>query len=322
MNEQQRISYWQDYSKIQLRLERRFLPVINKVLANQISSFTDRLLRSGIHVSTDLQRVKGVEMALVLSTLHVYCGVVNGHRVYKMLKQHKKTGGPRNRQWTQDVLEYFKEHNLKLVKNITDNTKARIQQVLKEGTEKGYGAEKTARMLKADGFTKARALRIVRTESVRATNYGSWLAAFDLGIKVDKQWIATHDSRTRDTHMEIDGQVIEMDGSFRVPNGDELFFPGDPEAPAAETINCRCTMGFIPIRNEVGRIETRPDKIPFLEPQEVDIPDLMMEIFSGAVPGFIEHDLLTVSDQIITFVKEIFTGIGLKGALDKLFDKQ
>ena len=271
-------------------------------------------------MSTDIQRVKGFEMALVLATLHVYCGIVNGHKVYKALKQEKKTGGPYNSQWTNDVLDYFKEHNLKLVGNITENTRKRILEVLKEGQLKGYGFEKTARMLKADGFTKARALRIVRTETVRATNYGSWLAAFDLGIKVDKQWIATHDSRTRDTHMQIDGQIVEMDGSFRVPNGDELFLPGDPEAPAAETINCRCTTGYVPIRNNQGLTQTRDDKKPVAVNPEINIPELMTEIFSGAVPGFVEQDLYSVSDQVLTFVKEIFNAIGLKGILDKLFE--
>jgi len=259
-------------------------------------------------------------MALVLATLHVYCGIVNGHRVYKELKSQKKTGGPRNVQWTIDVLDYFKEHNLRLVGNITENTRGQLLKILQQGVQAGYGSEKIARMMKDAGLRKARALKIARTETVRATNYGGWLAAFDLGIKVEKQWIATHDSRTRDTHMQIDGQVVDMDAKFTVPNGDELFLPGDPEAPAAETINCRCTTGFVPIRNDQGRAQGRYEMLPVRT--ESEIPDLMMELLAGSVPGFVEHDLFTVTDQIVTFVKEIFKGIGLAGVLDKLFDRQ
>lgn len=53
-------------------------------------------------------------------------------------------------------------------------------------------------------------------------------------------WRATKDKRTRDTHRAMDGQTKPMGVPFQSPSGAFLAFPGDPDAPAAEVIRCRC----------------------------------------------------------------------------------
>lgn len=96
-------------------------------------------------------------------------------------------------------------------------------------------AEKTA-------LSNAKAsVRYARTSMTAAQNAGriSMLhEAHDMGIKVKKQWLATLDSRTRDSHASIDGEVKEIDEEFS--NG--LQYPGDPNGSAAEVWNCRCTL--------------------------------------------------------------------------------
>ncbi|WP_058270445.1 phage minor head protein [Olsenella massiliensis] len=58
-----------------------------------------------------------------------------------------------------------------------------------------------------------------------------------------KQWIASLDGRTRDSHRRLDGTHVKADEKF--DNG--CRFPGDPEAPAAEVYNCRCTLvAYVP----------------------------------------------------------------------------
>ena len=59
-----------------------------------------------------------------------------------------------------------------------------------------------------------------------------------MGIEVRKRWVATLDSRTRPTHRQLDGEAADVEGKF--PNG--CRFPGDPQGPAAEVWNCRCTL--------------------------------------------------------------------------------
>lgn len=59
-----------------------------------------------------------------------------------------------------------------------------------------------------------------------------------MGIDVRARWMATLDSRTRDSHRKLDGEVAGDDGKFS--NG--LRYPGDPTGLASEVWNCRCTL--------------------------------------------------------------------------------
>ena len=58
-----------------------------------------------------------------------------------------------------------------------------------------------------------------------------------LGVEVQKEWMATLDSRTRESHRNLDGERRELDERFS--NG--LMYPG-ASGSAKEVYNCRCTM--------------------------------------------------------------------------------
>ena len=88
--------------------------------------------------------------------------------------------------------------------------------------------------------------RCARTAMTGAHNSGRIEAmhnAEDLGIKVQKLWIATLDSRTRDWHRDLDGQLAEVDEPFYSHFG-EIMYPGDPNARPANVWNCRCSLGW------------------------------------------------------------------------------
>lgn len=85
------------------------------------------------------------------------------------------------------------------------------------------------------------AIRTARTAVTGAQNAGrmdSYAAAEKMGIKLKKEWLATLDSRTRHSHAVLDGEKVDQDKKFS--NG--CRFPGDPQGPAWEIYNCRCTM--------------------------------------------------------------------------------
>lgn len=141
------------------------------------------------------------------------------------------------------VLQYLKSFLLdKVVIPVSDTTKEFIDKALEKAVSKGWGVEKTVKFLETNPITKVRARLIVRTESVRATNYAQLTAADDETYQIEKSWIAIEDLRTRVSHSHagVDGQVQDLDEPFT--NG--LLFPGDPNADAAEVCNCRCTMGY------------------------------------------------------------------------------
>jgi hypothetical protein len=88
-----------------------------------------------------------------------------------------------------------------------------------------------------------RADTIARTEVNMAANAGvqSWGSVLsDAGFTTTKVWYAMDDARTRPTHREADGQEVGLDEPFNV-GGYDLDFPGDPNGPAEEVVNCRCT---------------------------------------------------------------------------------
>lgn len=84
-------------------------------------------------------------------------------------------------------------------------------------------------------------VRIARTEGHRIQNtaaMNAMNAAKEKGADVVKQWDATLDGRTRESHQAVDGEIRELDKPFS--NG--LDFPGDPSGGAAEVVNCRCAI--------------------------------------------------------------------------------
>lgn len=93
-----------------------------------------------------------------------------------------------------------------------------------------------------------RATVVARTEVISANNAGARAsAAYNAGVLgideslVVKEWLATADGRTRETHLDADGQqVLGVDTPF-VVGGYDLQEPGDLNGPAEEVIQCRCT---------------------------------------------------------------------------------
>lgn len=91
------------------------------------------------------------------------------------------------------------------------------------------------------------AVRNARTAYTGAQNAGrieGLHQAQSLGIKVQKKWMATLDSRTRDAHADLDGQIQEVDDPFESELGD-IMYPGDPTADPGNVYNCRCTLVYV-----------------------------------------------------------------------------
>lgn len=89
-----------------------------------------------------------------------------------------------------------------------------------------------------------RATVVARTEAIGALNAGrhdafSALAELEPDTVFERLWLATDDSRTRETHRLADGERVPIGAPFIV-GGFELMFPGDPLGPPQEVIQCRC----------------------------------------------------------------------------------
>lgn len=85
------------------------------------------------------------------------------------------------------------------------------------------------------------AIRNARTAMTGAQNAGrldSMKRAAGRGVGLKKGWMSTLDNVTRDSHVDLDGEVQELDRTFS--NG--LMYPGDGLGAPAEVYNCRCRL--------------------------------------------------------------------------------
>ena len=93
------------------------------------------------------------------------------------------------------------------------------------------------------------AIRNARTSMTAAENLGRTEAARFIrsqGVPIDEVWSATHDNRTRDTHILLDGTKKDANGYYGVGIIDTpLRFPGDPLGDPGEIYNCRCRENIV-----------------------------------------------------------------------------
>lgn len=123
------------------------------------------------------------------------------------------------------------------------------QQITKHVTSsilQGEGIKQIADRLQKDipAMNRTSAIRAARTAVTGAQNGGrmdSYRAAEEMGIDLEREWIATLDNRTRHAHRALDRQRAAMDKPFEV-DGHEIWYPGDSSAPGYLVYNCRCTM--------------------------------------------------------------------------------
>lgn len=98
-------------------------------------------------------------------------------------------------------------------------------------------------VMKRDENSARRNARTAITSAQNAGRNESYRQAEEMGIEVMKEWLASLDSRTRDSHAKLDGERVKYDAKFS--NG--LRYPGDPDGAPGEVYNCRCTMkAFLP----------------------------------------------------------------------------
>lgn len=120
--------------------------------------------------------------------------------------------------------------------------KKKITAQVSRGIATGMSYQQVAQQLASYtniGFNNA--VRIARTEGHRIQVQSGMDACYKAkskGADVVKQWDATLDSSTRESHQQVDGEIRELDKPFS--NG--LMFPGDPSGGAAEVVNCRCAL--------------------------------------------------------------------------------
>lgn len=162
----------------------------------------------------------------------------------------------------------------KMITRVDETTKEQVRQIIEQGRTDGIGIPEIAKRImeyKRDDFNKVRAIMIARTESTRAASLGhktaamAWEQAIGNGEKSYKWWSAASDNRTRKDHLHMVNfpQIIPASQRFIVGR-EEMDFPGDPNASARNTINCRCRAVYMSERvakKRIARLEQEGYKV-------------------------------------------------------------
>lgn len=116
--------------------------------------------------------------------------------------------------------------------------------VVRESFDKGLSVPDTAKAIRSrfTDLSRSTATMLARTDLIGMANGGSFKAArivFEQ-TPATKIWLNAHDNRVRPSHASAGGQAVPMEAPFRV-GGFDLMYPGDPQGPPQEVINCRCT---------------------------------------------------------------------------------
>lgn len=127
---------------------------------------------------------------------------------------------------------------------VSDTVWDEARNQLIEGTQQGESIEQLSdRITGVHGISEGRAKVIARTEVLTAARGGAYDEIFTLGLSGTHEWLATHDKRTRETHALASGQVQPITQPFIV-GGYPLKYPGDPNGPAEEIVQCRCDSAY------------------------------------------------------------------------------
>lgn len=148
------------------------------------------------------------------------------------------------------------ERAIERFKGMDANRTDKVMDVIDQGYREGKGFEEIARTLRTD-YGEAyenQSRTIVRTEILSAVSEGlNWNHEVlkEVFTEVLKEWMHQGDedvnSGARQEHIELDGTTVSGDGKWTItdPKTGEaitLAYPRDPDAPAGQVINCRCTM--------------------------------------------------------------------------------
>jgi uncharacterized protein with gpF-like domain len=179
-----------------------------------------------------------------------------GKRTFEDLKRDKKASQDlllkaREDQFAQGVRAFVDRWTAKRSTEIAGTTWRKVGKIIADAEAdpetRGQGEVALGKMIleEMDDQSVTRARTIARTETHSASQDASFTAAQSMGIDLVKEWVATHDSRTREDHIDADGQIVLMHEPFKVGD-DELQFPGDPSGLPEEVINCRCICLYHP----------------------------------------------------------------------------
>jgi len=253
--------------RVNTRSQYREQLVIRNNLEKQFYRKLNTLFRKFLNVQLYLYREFGLyEPQIASQTLNEdFFPLMQSHynRVFKAVylnaedkfneqKQETFVFG-RSIDFEQVVINYFATRQL-VLSNITESLANRISSAIEIGRSDNLTLQQIAKLV-SDKFlpiSRSRAALIARTETHNAASFASnsyhLQVQQDLGTKMLKQWVSANDERTRPSHSQASGQIVDMEESFIV-GGVPMKYAGDSAGGAKNVVNCRCVIVYVDERD-------------------------------------------------------------------------
>lgn len=264
------VKYHKTYLKLHSEYETYAYPLIKKALDQQIAAitkFTDENNFDNLEIYIQFL-VDQKPLYDALEKIYAKVGVSAATFSYDWIRNSVPKSRKDfildffNPEWFTQMVEYFRLIGGNKVTGIDQTTIEKIKNVLEDILSQNLSRREQAKLfeetLNDPAFNRARSLVIARTESTTAANYGINMGAESSDYEVEKFWINTKDKRTRRTHLLMTQDPIAINQPFLV-GGVPMMYPGDPSAPAAEVVNCRCVMST--------KAQLDADGLPILKPR-------------------------------------------------------
>jgi uncharacterized protein with gpF-like domain len=185
----------------------------------------------------------------------------------------------------------MRQRSLQNATAIDDAIKDQVRTTLRKGQEEGWGARKTASQIedKFDTISDNHAELVARTETLSSSREGSQAMAESTDVIDRKEWIATDDSRTREWHDAMDGEVRPKDKDFVVPKVSDKQPADYPRSTMVagqdQPFNCRCSQA--PVIDEDFTRDGKTDWVKMSE--EFDSLEVNLSITERQFEVWMEH---------------------------------
>lgn len=247
--EEQKTLFWKAYDRDRLSFENAIAKRVAKQFASEGQAVISAYKNGGIAKAEKAiikQRKKWTRLLKAS-----YAAVIEhfGERIASQLENvapGKGTGPSETKfefdPFSAELLNWIRQQAGLKIKGIEQTTIERVRAAIAEGEEANESTPQIAKRIKEtyQDFGRYRSFVIARTETGAAAGVASQEAAKQTGMTLKKVWISSRDGRVRDSHVAIDGETKDMDEPYS--NG--CMFPGDPNGPAEEVIQCRCTESY------------------------------------------------------------------------------
>lgn len=228
-------NYKNKYNKVERKVERKMHRGFNKYFSKQLYKILNKINKKA---------AKSTE-SIILADIRSVLSGENGILV-KMVKPIYEDGSLDSSTLalatikdaaTPTINEKVVKAMTNKITNINNYTYKLIKNEVKKSTTAGESlSELSKRIVGVYKFNTSRARIIAATESSNLVNRTTYATYKEKKVE-KKQWLATMDSVTRETHAENHNKgPVPLD--YIYDNG--LSFPGDPNGSAGEVISCRC----------------------------------------------------------------------------------